>query len=98
LTCRGKLGINRLIEYRTVASGGAARQAILWLPPDYEEGQRLPVIVDLYPGVRLSTFVHAGGFCSSLVSNPHLLNSRGYAVLHPDVLVHGRDASTRRCW
>jgi dipeptidyl aminopeptidase/acylaminoacyl peptidase len=61
------------------------------VPPDYEEGQQLPVIVDLYPGVRLSTFFHGFSFGSSLVANSHLVNSRGYAVLHPDVLAHGRD-------
>jgi dipeptidyl aminopeptidase/acylaminoacyl peptidase len=47
----------------------------------------LPVIVTLYPGVRLSTLVHGfrlGGFLA-------LLNRQGYAVLRPDVLVHGRD-------
>jgi dipeptidyl aminopeptidase/acylaminoacyl peptidase len=90
-----RLGSKRLIEYRTVASRGEKRQAILWLPPGYEEGQRLPVIVDLYPGVRLSTFFHTFGLAGSAAHNPHLLNSRGYAVLHPDVLVHGPDLLQR---
>jgi dipeptidyl aminopeptidase/acylaminoacyl peptidase len=80
-----RLATKRLIEYRTVGSGREKRQAGLWLPPDYQEGQRLPVIVDLYPGVRFATFF-AG---SSMIAHPQLLASRGYAMLHPDALAHG---------
>jgi len=38
----GPLEGRRLIEYRTVGSRGEKRQAVLWIPPGYEAGQRLP--------------------------------------------------------
>jgi dipeptidyl aminopeptidase/acylaminoacyl peptidase len=72
----------RRIEYRTTGSRGEKRQAVLWLPPDYQEGQRLPVIVDLF-----SSFIHdtgPEGFMGQL-------QRQGYAILKLDVPSRGRD-------
>jgi dipeptidyl aminopeptidase/acylaminoacyl peptidase len=72
----------RRIEYRTLGSQSEKRPAILWLPPDYQEGQRLPVVVDLF-----SSFIHdtsPEGFMG-------VLHRQGYAILKLDVPSRGRD-------
>ena len=72
----------RPITYRTLDSRSEKRHAILWLPPEYEEGQRLPVIVDLF-----SSFIHDTGPEGFM----GLLHRRGYAILKLDVPSRGRD-------
>lgn len=74
-----KLGTVRLIEYRTVASGEGTRRAILTLPPGYREGERLPVVVNVYHGTAISGWVY------SLDTRAHTWARRGYAYLRPDI-------------
>jgi len=76
------LGKARLIEWR--GPDGNTRRGALLLPPDYEEGQRLPVIFQVYGGSPGSVTLHEFGLGWDIV-NSQLLASRGYAVLYPDM-------------
>ncbi|MGH2366922.1 MAG: alpha/beta hydrolase family protein [Chloroflexota bacterium] len=56
---------------------GEARQAALWLPPDYQAGRR-------YPTVVMPSYGDGAGI-SSFVAGEFMLAARGYAVLRPDM-------------
>jgi dipeptidyl aminopeptidase/acylaminoacyl peptidase len=79
---RYELGEARLIEWRSM-TGQKLRGALL-LPPGYEPGQRLPLIVFVYGGDYGSRFLNRFGFWSLATFNCHVLATRGYAVLAPD--------------
>lgn len=66
---------------------GAELHGSLWLPSDYEAGKRYPLVVDVYPHQNGAAMVNAFGGYHSLVGNVHLLTSRGYAVLFPEIPV-----------
>ena len=76
------LGTSRLIEYRTL--DGEKRRATLMLPPEYEEGQQVPVVVEVYAGGIGSEAVHVFGGSDALL-NWQVLAGRGCAVLYPDM-------------
>ncbi len=78
---RFSLGHSRLVEW--TSADGERLQGALLLPPNYQEGQRLPLIVKVYGGSRLSRSVNRFGLDDG-VDNLHLLATRGYAVLTPD--------------
>jgi dipeptidyl aminopeptidase/acylaminoacyl peptidase len=78
-----------LIEWR--APDGQTRQGALLLPPTYVEGERVPLIVQIYGGKIASDIVHQFGFGGHWVDNAQLLASRGYAVLYPDLPLENRD-------
>jgi len=82
------LGSSRVIEYR--ALDGEVRRAALLLPTDYEEGRRLPVVVEVYGGGTGSEGRHVFGG-SAAVFNWQLLAARGYAVLWPDMPLSNGD-------
>ncbi|MFQ6041951.1 MAG: S9 family peptidase [Candidatus Poribacteria bacterium] len=82
------LGKARLIEWR--APDGKIRRGALLLPLTYAEGQRLPVIFQVYGGSFDSGLLHEFGLGWGIVNN-HLLASRGYAVLCPDLPMEDRD-------
>lgn len=82
-------GRARLETWR--ASDGEVRRGALLLPADYREGQRLPLIVEVYGGDMASNHLHHFGFGGQHVDNAQLLASQGYAVLHPDLPLRGRD-------
>jgi dipeptidyl aminopeptidase/acylaminoacyl peptidase len=77
------LGEARLLHWRSVEGeelGGA-----LLLPPGYQEGTALPLVVWVYGGSMGSNYVNRFGFWGDLPAfNMHLLATRGYAVLFPD--------------
>jgi dipeptidyl aminopeptidase/acylaminoacyl peptidase len=79
---RYELGQARLIEWRSM-TGQKLRGALL-LPPGYEPGQRLPLVVFVYGGDYGSRFLNRFGFWSLATFNCHVLATRGYAVLAPD--------------
>jgi len=81
-----RLGEARLIEWRDV-DGRPLRGALL-LPPGYEPGRRLPLVVQVYGGTMGSTYVNRFGLQGdSPQFNFHLLATRGFAVLTPDAPV-----------
>ncbi|MFP3939479.1 MAG: S9 family peptidase [Thermoanaerobaculia bacterium] len=80
---RYALGEARLIRW--TSDRGEALAGALLLPPDYEPGQRLPLVVWVYGGRLGSGAVDRFGFWGSLPAlNMHVLATRGYAVLAPD--------------
>jgi dipeptidyl aminopeptidase/acylaminoacyl peptidase len=72
---------SRLVDY--VGVDGKKLQAALYLPADYQAGKSYPTIVYIYE--KLSSRLHrysaprTGGFSRSIY------NSKGYAVLTPDI-------------
>jgi dipeptidyl aminopeptidase/acylaminoacyl peptidase len=75
-----ELGVSQLMSWRSL-NGQELRGALL-LPVGYKQGKRYPVIVYVYGGLRLSTQVNE--WMTSIVINPQLFATRGYAVLFPD--------------
>lgn len=55
------------------------------LPPGYKEGQRVPLILNVYGGSLGSNSRNNFGFGGYHYDNAHLLANQGYAVLYPDV-------------
>ncbi|HWN40842.1 MAG TPA: prolyl oligopeptidase family serine peptidase [Thermoanaerobaculia bacterium] len=83
---RYELGSARTIDWRT-ADGQALRGALL-LPPGYQPGMRLPLVVWVYGGSMGSTAVNRFGLVVHGPSfNLQILATRGYAVLFPDAPV-----------
>jgi dipeptidyl aminopeptidase/acylaminoacyl peptidase len=80
---RFALGRARILEYLGV--DGEELRAALLLPPGYEPGRRLPLVVWVYGGDSGSGFVNRFGFWGDLATlNMHVLATRGFAVLYPD--------------
>lgn len=86
---RVAMGRGRLIGWR-VPDGGKRQGAVL-LPPGYEEGHPVPLIVDVYGGVRASHLVHSFGGGALTIPTGQLLAARGYAVLCPDLPLTDHD-------
>lgn len=82
------LGKPRLIEWRALDK--QIRRGALLLPPNYCEGERIPVIVHAYPG-NFSMWIHDFGFGGGHYDNAQLLASQGYAVLWPDLPIERRN-------
>lgn len=83
---RYRLGQARLIEWND-ARGRALRGTLL-LPPDHRPGVRLPLVVWVYGGSNGSEYIDAFGLRGNMETfNMHVLATRGYAVLFPDVPV-----------
>lgn len=78
------LGRPRLLSWES--PGGEREAAILVLPEDAPEGEKLPLVVWVYAGRSPSAFVHSFGLSEDPVAeNPAMFTGRGYAVLYPDV-------------
>lgn len=78
------LGRSRLVSWTSV--GGRRIQGALLLPAHVAPGQRVPLVVGLYPGLNLSDGLHrwSGGMLWAVIHRQQLA-SRGYAVLDVDV-------------
>ena len=80
---RYALGSARTIDWRT-ADGQALRGALL-LPPGYQPGMRLPLVVWVYGGLMGSNAVNRVDLVGmGPTFNMQVLATRGYAVLFPD--------------
>ncbi len=79
---------SRLIDW--LGTDGKKRRGALILPPDYVEGQRVQVVVDLYEGSQ-SGFLNNFGFRPDLLENAHFYASQGYAFFLPDLFMAERD-------
>ncbi len=82
------LGKPRLIEWRALDK--KIHRGALLLPPNYCEGERIPVIVHVYPG-NFSNCIHDFGFGGGHYDNAQLLASQGYAVLWPNLPIDRRN-------
>jgi dipeptidyl aminopeptidase/acylaminoacyl peptidase len=74
---RYALGEPRLIEWQ--GEDDEVRRGALLLPPGYRDGHPVPLIVQVYGGSNESQYLH------SFLPQLHLLATRGFAVLMPDV-------------
>lgn len=80
---RYELGNARTLEWRT-ADGQTLRGALL-LPPGYQPGMRLPLVVWVYGGAMGSMAVNRFDLTGmSPTFNLQILATRGYAALFPD--------------
>jgi len=84
-----EMGKARVIEWR--APDGKAQHGALLLPPTHVEGERVPLIVEIYGGSMASNQVHRFGFGGRHADNAQLLAAKGYAVLYPDLPMENRD-------
>lgn len=72
---------SQTIEYQD--ANGDPQKSVLFLPAGYTEGDRAPLVVDVYGGIKPSD----GGRMFNVYAQ--LLASRGYAVLYPDMPLRG---------
>jgi dipeptidyl aminopeptidase/acylaminoacyl peptidase len=79
-------GQGRLIDFRSL--DGEPLRAALVLPAGYEEGKRYPTVVWVYASDSGSRAVHHFGLVGFPAYNMHMLTTRGYAVVWPDIPVH----------
>jgi dipeptidyl aminopeptidase/acylaminoacyl peptidase len=80
---RYALGNVRIIDWQS-AEGEPLRGALL-LPPGYQPGTRVPLVVYVYGGSMGSEAVNRFGLAGiGATLNMHVLATRGYAVLYPD--------------
>ncbi len=78
-----ELGTARVIEWRGL--DGQKLRGSLLLPPGYQAGRRVPLVVWVYGGSMGSTFVKTFGFWGDTpMFDMHVLATRGFAVLFPD--------------
>lgn len=75
------LGVHRLVEWKGV-DGQTARGTIL-LPPGFTGTERVPVVVNVYPGS------HQSSAYSQFSATHQILATRGYAVFLPDMPLKG---------
>ena len=80
------LGKTRLVHW--LSEQGDTLQGTLLLPPDYIDGQLLPLVVWIYGGEMGSDALNRFGFGWSSMFNMQMLATRGYAVLYPDAPAH----------
>jgi dipeptidyl aminopeptidase/acylaminoacyl peptidase len=81
---RYPLGSARIVRW--AGKEGQRLQGALLLPPNYEPGERLPLIVWVYGGMNGSEYVNRFGFWGNAPEfNFQVLATRGYAVLFPDI-------------
>jgi len=75
-----QLGTKRSIHWLSL--DGQMLTGLLLLPPNYKEGTKYPMIVNVYGGV--SPHYNDFGFMNHAPINAHLLATRGYVVFMPD--------------
>ena len=74
--------VRKTIEFKD--ANGRIQKASLFLPEDTLEGDRLPMVVTIYPG---SDFSNKDRYHSEA----QLLTSAGYAALYPDSIMEDKD-------
>ena len=70
--------VRKVIEFKDV--NGRVQKAALFLPRDIQAGDRLPMVVTIYPGSHFSR-------SDRYASEARLLTSAGYAALYPDSIM-----------
>ncbi|HSL72560.1 MAG TPA: prolyl oligopeptidase family serine peptidase [Longimicrobiales bacterium] len=85
----------RLIDYTN--EKGAKLQGALYLPANYEEGKKYPLLVTIYE----KRSQNKNGFASpseTRAPDPTLFTNRGYAVLDPDIVYYVNDPGMSAVW
>ena len=70
--------VRKIIEFKD--ANGRVQKAALFLPRDTQAGDRLPMVVTIYPGSNFSR-------SNRYNSEAQLLTSAGYAALYPDSIM-----------
>ena len=85
----------RLIEYTT--DRGVRLQGALYLPANYEEGKKYPLLVTIYEkrSQNLNSFVSPS---ETRAPDPSQYTNRGYAVLDPDIVYEVNDPGMSAVW
>jgi dipeptidyl aminopeptidase/acylaminoacyl peptidase len=84
-----RFGRSRLISWHTAE--GVQLHGALILPSDYRDGQRYPLVVEIYGGDSLSDGLNQFGGSNGTYAPSHnlqLLATRGFAVLSADSYTH----------
>jgi dipeptidyl aminopeptidase/acylaminoacyl peptidase len=79
-------GKGRLIDFRS--EDGTPLRGSLLLPAGYEAGKRYPLMVWVYASDEGARSLNRFGLIGIKAYNMHMLTTRGYAVLWPDIPVH----------
>ena len=87
------LGTSRLVTWR--GADGSQQEGTLLRPPQYEEGQPLPTIVEVYGGREGSKYQHVFGGSEAMVPG-QFLASHGFAVFYPSMPLERHDPLRRR--
>jgi dipeptidyl aminopeptidase/acylaminoacyl peptidase len=83
------MGTPRIINWRSPE--GMDRKAALLLPPGYQQGERLPVIVRVRPGEHPYARINRFGFGLDDMENAQILAAQGYAAYYPGFSADGCD-------
>lgn len=75
-------GETRVISWKSPSEKDL--RACLLMPVDYQEGKRYPLIVYIYPGFPLSSYVNVFGVSEVETDNLQIFANHGYAVLAPN--------------
>ncbi|HEV8409573.1 MAG TPA: prolyl oligopeptidase family serine peptidase, partial [Gemmatimonadaceae bacterium] len=87
------LGESKIIESR--GADGVTLKGALLLPPGYQAGRRVPLVVYAYGGVMGSANVNTFGLLGDAPQfDMQILATRGYAVLYPDAPVRTGSTAT----
>ncbi|WP_246193095.1 S9 family peptidase [Pseudoxanthomonas yeongjuensis] len=79
-----RFGKSRVVDFQT--ADGKPLQAALVLPADYEPGKRYPLVLWVYASnADAARNVHKFGLVGFQSFNMHMLTTRGYAVMWPDI-------------
>ncbi|MBA3497317.1 MAG: S9 family peptidase [Gemmatimonadales bacterium] len=73
---------SRLVSW--LSADGERVHGALLLPAEYRRGERYPLVVRVYGGLRYSDLLNRFSVAGDGVDNAHLFTTRGYAVLLPD--------------
>ncbi len=85
----------RLIDYTN--DKGVKLQGALYLPANYEQGKKYPLLVTIYE----KRSQNKNGFISpndTRAPDPTLFTNRGYAVLDPDIVYYVNDPGMSAVW
>ena len=74
----------RFRAFSWVADNGAQLHGAVLLPPGYREGQRIPVVIEPYPGITGSNQMHVFGSGAGVIE-PQMLATRGFGVVLVDL-------------
>jgi dipeptidyl aminopeptidase/acylaminoacyl peptidase len=85
----------KLVDYTN--DKGEKLQGALYLPANYEEGKKYPLIVTIYEkrSQNMNSFVTPS---ETRAPDPTLFTNRGYAVLDPDIVYYVNDPGMSALW
>lgn len=74
----------RYRAFSWTARNGTTLHGAVLLPPDYAEGESIPIVIEPYPGVAGSNQMHVFGTGAGVIQ-PQILATRGFGVVLVDL-------------